>query len=64
MVTFVASDPAGYEIFMGRWTSRLAGPFLECFYHENRPRPASRTWIKFRKPSASSHGAVRVFTVR
>jgi|SRR6516162_949452 SAM-dependent methyltransferase len=29
MVTFVASDPAGYEIFLGRWTSRLAGPFLE-----------------------------------
>jgi SAM-dependent methyltransferase len=29
MATFVTSDPAGYEIFMGRWTSRLAGPFLE-----------------------------------
>ena len=29
MVTFVTSDPAGYEIFMGRWTSRLAGPFLD-----------------------------------
>jgi SAM-dependent methyltransferase len=29
MATFVASDPAGYEVFMGRWTSRLAGPFLE-----------------------------------
>jgi SAM-dependent methyltransferase len=28
MATFVTSDPAGYEIFMGRWTSRLAGPFL------------------------------------
>jgi ubiquinone/menaquinone biosynthesis C-methylase UbiE len=29
MATFVASDPAGYEIFMGRWTSRLARPFLD-----------------------------------
>jgi SAM-dependent methyltransferase len=29
MATFVTSDPAGYEIFMGRWTSRLADPFLE-----------------------------------
>src|SRR5258707_2243389 len=29
MATFVTSDPAGYEIFMGRWTGRLAGPFLE-----------------------------------
>jgi len=26
---FIASDPAGYEIFMARWTERLAGPFLE-----------------------------------
>src|SRR5262245_6957501 len=26
---FVASDPAGYEMFMARWTERLAGPFLE-----------------------------------
>src|SRR5215813_7508725 len=26
---FVASDPAGYEMFMGRWTERLAGPFLD-----------------------------------
>ena len=29
MATFVTSDPAGYEVFMGRWTTRLAGPFLE-----------------------------------
>ena len=29
MATFVTSDPAGYETFMGRWTSRLAGPFLD-----------------------------------
>jgi hypothetical protein len=29
MTAFVADDPAGYEVFMGRWTSRLAGPFLE-----------------------------------
>jgi 2-polyprenyl-3-methyl-5-hydroxy-6-metoxy-1,4-benzoquinol methylase len=29
MATFVTSDPAGCEVFMGRWTSRLAGPFLE-----------------------------------
>jgi SAM-dependent methyltransferase len=29
MLTFVANNPAGYEVFMGRWTSRLAGPFLE-----------------------------------
>src|SRR5712671_7417130 len=28
MATFVTNDPAGYELFMGRWTSRLAGPFL------------------------------------
>jgi ubiquinone/menaquinone biosynthesis C-methylase UbiE len=26
---FVASDPAAYEVYMGRWTRRLAGPFLE-----------------------------------
>ena len=26
----VASDPAGYEMVMGRWTERLAGPFLAC----------------------------------
>lgn len=29
MTTFVATDPAGYELFMGRWTTRLAGPFLD-----------------------------------
>ena len=29
MVAFVATNPAGYEVFMGRWTSRLAGPFLD-----------------------------------
>ncbi len=28
-VTFVTSNPAGYEVYMGRWTGRLAGPFLE-----------------------------------
>jgi SAM-dependent methyltransferase len=26
--TFVATDPAAYETFMGRWSLRLAGPFL------------------------------------
>src|SRR3954447_26459057 len=26
--TFVASDGAAYEVFMGRWTERLAEPFL------------------------------------
>jgi ubiquinone/menaquinone biosynthesis C-methylase UbiE len=29
MTVFVASDPAAYEVYMGRWTRRLAGPFLE-----------------------------------
>src|SRR5204862_8008579 len=29
MAVIVASDPAGYEICLGRWTSRLAAPFLE-----------------------------------
>ena len=29
MAAFVASDPAGYEIFMARWTQRLARPFLD-----------------------------------
>jgi hypothetical protein len=27
MIAFVANDAAGYEVFMGRWTSRLAGRF-------------------------------------
>jgi len=27
--TFNASDGAGYELVMGRWSKRLAGPFLE-----------------------------------
>src|SRR3712207_2323755 len=26
--TFAATDPAAYETFMGRWSLRLAGPFL------------------------------------
>jgi SAM-dependent methyltransferase len=26
---FVASDPAAYEVYMGRWTRRLTAPFLE-----------------------------------
>jgi ubiquinone/menaquinone biosynthesis C-methylase UbiE len=29
MAVFVASDPAAYEVYMGRWTRRLAAPFLE-----------------------------------
>ena len=29
MAVFVASDPAAYEVYMGRWTRRLATPFLE-----------------------------------
>jgi len=29
MIPFVSNDAAGYEVFMGRWTNRLAGPFLE-----------------------------------
>jgi ubiquinone/menaquinone biosynthesis C-methylase UbiE len=29
MTAFVANDPAGYEIFMARWTQRLARPFLD-----------------------------------
>jgi SAM-dependent methyltransferase len=29
MPVFVANDPAGYEVYMGRWTRRLAPPFLE-----------------------------------
>src|SRR5437667_939663 len=29
MTTFVASDPAGYEIFMARWTQRLARACLD-----------------------------------
>jgi len=29
MTVFVASDPAAYEVYMGRWTRRLAVPFLE-----------------------------------
>jgi SAM-dependent methyltransferase len=29
MAAFVTSDPAGYEVFMGRWTNRLVKPFLE-----------------------------------
>jgi SAM-dependent methyltransferase len=28
MSTFAATDPAAYETFMGRWSLRLAGPFL------------------------------------
>jgi hypothetical protein len=27
--TFVATDPAGYEQFMGRWSQRLAPSFVE-----------------------------------
>ena len=27
--TFVAADGAGYELLMGRWSRRLAGPFLD-----------------------------------
>ena len=27
--TFVATDPAGYERFMGRWSQRLAPSFVE-----------------------------------
>jgi SAM-dependent methyltransferase len=26
---FIATDPAGYEVFMGRWSRRLALPFLD-----------------------------------
>ena len=26
---FLATDPAVYEHFMGRWSRRLAGPFLD-----------------------------------
>lgn len=29
MTVFVASDAAAYEVYMGRWTRRLAGPFLQ-----------------------------------
>ena len=29
MAVFVASDPAAYEVYMGRWTRRIAAPFLE-----------------------------------
>lgn len=28
MASFVATDPAAYETFMGRWSARLAEPFL------------------------------------
>ena len=27
--SFNAADGAGYELVMGRWSKRLAGPFLE-----------------------------------
>ncbi len=35
---FLATDPAVYEHFMGRWSRRLAGPFLDFA----RVRPADR----------------------
>jgi len=29
IATFVATEPAGYEQFMGRWSQRLAPSFVE-----------------------------------
>ena len=40
--TFVAADGEGYELNMGRWSRRLAGPFLDFIGMDRAERVLDR----------------------